>query len=99
MNTGTPMSEKDSAITFMVIVLPVPVAPAMSPWRFAILGSRKRFLSDCASHIFLSLYMPLPPFMFSPDSGGSNLNILNISYPPHGGKCIFVSCQSGADGI
>ena len=30
-NTGTPMSEKDSAMTFMVTVLPVPVAPAMMP--------------------------------------------------------------------
>ena len=40
MNTGTPISENDSAITFIVMVLPVPVAPAMSPWRFAICGSR-----------------------------------------------------------
>ena len=40
MNTGTPMSEKDSASTFIVIVLPVPVAPAIRPWRFAICGSR-----------------------------------------------------------
>ena len=40
MNTGTPMSEKDSAMTFIVIVLPVPVAPAMRPCLFAICGSR-----------------------------------------------------------
>ena len=32
-NTGTPASEKDSAITFMVMVLPVPLAPAIRPWR------------------------------------------------------------------
>ena len=39
--TGTPISEKDSAMTFMVTVLPVPVAPAIRPWRLAMLGSRK----------------------------------------------------------
>ena len=39
-NTGTPMSEKDSAMTFIVTVLPVPVAPAIMPWRFAIFGRR-----------------------------------------------------------
>ena len=31
MNTGTLASEKDSAITFMVTVLPVPLAPEISP--------------------------------------------------------------------
>ena len=36
--TGTPQSLKDSASTFKVIVLPVPVAPAIIPWRFAIWG-------------------------------------------------------------
>ena len=30
-NTGTPKSEKDSASTFKVTVLPVPVAPAIKP--------------------------------------------------------------------
>ena len=30
-NTGTPKSEKDSANTFKVTVLPVPVAPAITP--------------------------------------------------------------------
>ena len=30
-NTGTPASEKDSAIAFIVMVLPVPLAPAISP--------------------------------------------------------------------
>ena len=58
------MSEKDSAITFMVMVLPVPVAPAIRPWRFAIEGSRNRFLSDWASHIFLSVYIDFPPKKF-----------------------------------
>ena len=39
-NTGTPMAEKDSASTFMVMVLPVPVAPEIRPWRLAICGRR-----------------------------------------------------------
>ena len=39
-NTGTPMSLKDSASTFNVTVFPVPVAPAMRPWRLAMPGSR-----------------------------------------------------------
>ena len=42
-NTGTPISEKLSASTFMVTVLPVPVAPVMRPWRLAILGSKNSF--------------------------------------------------------
>ena len=33
--TGTPSREKLSANTFRVTVLPVPVAPAIKPWRFA----------------------------------------------------------------
>ena len=39
-NTGTPRSEKPSASTFRDTVLPVPVAPAIRPWRFAMEGSR-----------------------------------------------------------
>ena len=42
MNTGTPIRLKPSAITRSVTVLPVPVAPAISPWRFAIRGSSTR---------------------------------------------------------
>ena len=34
-NTGTPRREKLSASTLSVTVLPVPVAPAIKPWRFA----------------------------------------------------------------
>src|ERR1700761_6095926 len=34
-NTGTPARAKPSAITCRVTVLPVPVAPVASPWRFA----------------------------------------------------------------
>ena len=34
-NTGTPIREKLSAKTFKVTVLPVPVAPAIKPWRLA----------------------------------------------------------------
>ncbi len=37
---GTPMAEKRSASTCRVTVLPVPVAPVISPWRLAICGSR-----------------------------------------------------------
>ncbi len=32
-NTGTPMADSCSAMSWRVLVLPVPVAPAMSPWR------------------------------------------------------------------
>ena len=39
--TGTPISLNPSASTFRVTVFPVPVAPAISPCRFAISGRRK----------------------------------------------------------
>ena len=66
MNTGTPMSLKLSAITFRVMVLPVPVAPAIRPWRFAIFGRIKMFspLSLFATQIFPSFNMLLPPSRF-----------------------------------
>ena len=35
-NTGTPAFESCPARSWRVFVLPVPVAPAMSPWRFII---------------------------------------------------------------
>ncbi len=35
MNTGTPMRLRPSAIRCSVTVLPVPVAPAINPWRLA----------------------------------------------------------------
>jgi len=41
MKTGTPARENFSASTCSVTVLPVPVAPATSPWRFASAGSRQ----------------------------------------------------------
>ena len=41
MKTGTPMRENFSPITWSVTVLPVPVAPAIRPWRFASPGSRQ----------------------------------------------------------
>jgi hypothetical protein len=41
MKTGTPRSEKPSASACRVMVLPVPVAPAMRPWRLAKRGLRK----------------------------------------------------------
>ena len=34
MKTGTPAADSCSAMTCRLFVLPVPVAPATSPWRF-----------------------------------------------------------------
>ena len=51
IKVGTPISENASANTFSVTVLPVPVAPAISPWRFAIEGSRYTFSPPVASQI------------------------------------------------
>jgi len=45
MNTGTPRLEKPSANVCKVTVLPVPVAPAIKPWRVAILGKIKLDIS------------------------------------------------------
>src|SRR5262245_46172397 len=39
MNTGTPRREKPSASTSSEMVLPVPVAPATSPWRLPYFAS------------------------------------------------------------
>ena len=47
MKTGTPSLLKFSARVCSVIVLPVPVAPVMSPWRFANAGSRKHSALSC----------------------------------------------------
>ena len=44
-NTGTPIAENPSAITFKVTVFPLPVAPAMSPCLFAILDNKTNSLS------------------------------------------------------
>ncbi len=38
MKTGTPMALNCSASTLSVTVFPVPVAPAIRPWRLAIFG-------------------------------------------------------------
>ena len=48
MNTATPRALKFSASVCRVTVFPVPVAPAIKPWRFAILGSKKIGSFDCA---------------------------------------------------
>ncbi len=45
MKTGTPSRLKFSARVCSVIVLPVPVAPEISPWRFAISGSSTHSVS------------------------------------------------------
>ena len=47
MNTGTPMALKDSASFCSVTVLPVPVAPVISPWRLAKPGRMKVSISPC----------------------------------------------------
>ena len=60
-NTGTPASENDSAITFKVTVLPVPVAPAISPCLFAYFDFIHNLASpSLATHISLSLYIVSP---------------------------------------
>ena len=46
MNTGTPKAEKPSARLCRVMVLPVPVAPVMRPWRLALSGRRKHCTAD-----------------------------------------------------
>ena len=43
--TGTPTAENDSASTCSVTVLPVPVAPVISPWRLAYFSQIYSFLS------------------------------------------------------
>ena len=43
MNTGTPSRLKFSASVCSVIVLPVPVAPVISPWRLASAGQQVAF--------------------------------------------------------
>ena len=49
MNTGTPMRLNASAMRCKVTVFPVPVAPAIRPWRLARAGSRHRSSSPCVS--------------------------------------------------
>ena len=46
-NTGTPAADSCSAISCSVLVLPVPVAPAISPWRFSIASGTRTSGSGC----------------------------------------------------
>ena len=48
MNTGTPIELSASAMVCRVTVLPVPVAPVISPWRLASAGSRQSSWEDFA---------------------------------------------------
>ena len=48
-NTGTPAADSDSASSCSVRVLPVPVAPATSPWRFIIASGIRTAASWCSS--------------------------------------------------
>ena len=47
MNTGTPRRLKFSAIVCKVMVLPVPVAPVIRPWRLAKAGSKTHSVLAC----------------------------------------------------
>ena len=47
MKTGTPIRLKFSARVCSVIVLPVPVAPVIRPWRLASAGSSTHSVSPC----------------------------------------------------
>ena len=47
MNTGTPSRLKFSARVCSVMVLPVPVAPVIRPWRLAMAGSSSQRTSPC----------------------------------------------------
>ena len=49
MKTGTPSAEKPSAMVCRVTVLPVPVAPAIRPWRLAYF-SRRYWSAVARSH-------------------------------------------------
>ena len=61
MNTGTPASEKLSAITFEVIVLPVPDAPVIKPCLFARFRSKHdSTFSFLPIKILFSLIITLP---------------------------------------
>lgn len=55
-NTGTPASEKLSAKTFKVIVLPLPLAPVISPCLFALFKSKvasfNSFFQSICSRIY-----------------------------------------------
>ena len=63
-NTGTPASENDSAITFNVTVLPVPVAPAISPCLLAYFDFIHNLASpSLATQISLSLYILSPKIL------------------------------------
>ena len=62
-NTGTPKSENDSAKVFKVIVLPVPVAPAIKPCLLASFGNKLTHVFSLQPiNIFSSAYMHFHPF-------------------------------------
>ncbi len=63
-NTGTPFAASCSASPCSVRVLPVPVAPATSPWRFIIASGMRICASGTAS-----------PFMRAPRSSVSAANV------------------------
>ena len=57
-NTGTPIREKLSASTFRVTVFPVPVAPAIRPWRLA--NCECNTISCCVSLVFFAIIIGVP---------------------------------------
>ena len=63
-NTGTPASDSCSVMSWSVLVFPVPVAPAMSPWRFIIAVGNLTAASGCTWPSF----MPRPRSMAEPST-------------------------------
>ena len=57
-NTGTPIREKLSAKTFKVMVLPVPVAPAIKPCRLA--NCECNTMSCEVSEVFFAMTIGVP---------------------------------------
>ncbi|MEA4977033.1 MAG: hypothetical protein VB016_00540 [Methanomassiliicoccaceae archaeon] len=57
MKTGTPIELNDSAMTFSVTVLPVPLAPAISPCLLAYFGRRWILESPFAIQSLPSAYI------------------------------------------
>src|SRR5687767_5357541 len=66
MTTGTPMREKPSAISSNDTVFPVPVAPAVSPWRLPYRARRNTGSSPLPSRMsFGSVAKGVAPDLFS----------------------------------
>ena len=58
--TGTPAFDSWPASSWSVLVLPVPVAPAISPWRFSMLSATWTRASFASSPSSIGLPMTSP---------------------------------------